>query len=163
MDAFLHGLVMNGGWHSYSVIVRRSVLLWSRHSSGDLGTNKHPPHNFVRNTNALLAAQIQDDYLDAFGDPEVIGKIGTDVEDNKCSWLVVQALERASPEQRAVIEVPVACDSAICSAGNGSSRAWIVANSIWEFERGSVHGGRAGLHISLDETITVSCLAASRP
>ena len=48
--------------------------------------------------------QIQDDYLDCFGEPEVIGKIGTDIEDNKCSWLVVQALQRASQEQHAVIE-----------------------------------------------------------
>lgn len=48
--------------------------------------------------------QIQDDYLDCFGDPETIGKIGTDIEDNKCSWLVVQALDRATAEQRAVIE-----------------------------------------------------------
>ncbi|PZR65874.1 MAG: hypothetical protein DI537_50880, partial [Stutzerimonas stutzeri] len=43
--------------------------------------------------------QVQDDVLDAFGDPEAIGKIGTDIQDNKCSWLVVQALARATPEQ----------------------------------------------------------------
>jgi farnesyl diphosphate synthase len=48
--------------------------------------------------------QIQDDVLDAFGDPAVIGKVGTDIEDNKCSWLVVQALARASAAQRGVIE-----------------------------------------------------------
>ncbi|RKP24116.1 farnesyl pyrophosphate synthase [Syncephalis pseudoplumigaleata] len=47
--------------------------------------------------------QVQDDYLDCFGDPEVIGKIGTDIEDNKCSWLIVQALDRASAEQRQVL------------------------------------------------------------
>jgi farnesyl diphosphate synthase len=35
---------------------------------------------------------------------QVIGKIGTDIEDSKCSWLVVNALERASEEQRAVIK-----------------------------------------------------------
>ncbi|KAL8790910.1 MAG: hypothetical protein Q9213_000335 [Squamulea squamosa] len=48
--------------------------------------------------------QIQDDYLDAFGAPEVIGKIGTDIQDNKCSWVINQALERASPEQRKVLD-----------------------------------------------------------
>ncbi|KAI9676445.1 MAG: Farnesyl pyrophosphate synthetase [Caeruleum heppii] len=44
--------------------------------------------------------QIQDDYLDNFGAPETIGKIGTDIQDNKCSWLINQALARASPAQR---------------------------------------------------------------
>lgn len=48
--------------------------------------------------------QIQDDFLDCFGDPEVTGKVGTDIEDNKCSWLVVQALTRASPAQRRLLE-----------------------------------------------------------
>ena len=48
--------------------------------------------------------QIQDDYLDCFGDPEVIGKVGTDIQDNKCSWLVVQALDKVSPDQRKVLE-----------------------------------------------------------
>ncbi|KAJ1724382.1 Farnesyl pyrophosphate synthetase [Coemansia erecta] len=47
--------------------------------------------------------QVQDDYLDCYGEPEVIGKVGTDIEDNKCSWLVVQALDRVSAEQRQVL------------------------------------------------------------
>lgn len=48
--------------------------------------------------------QVQDDYLDCYGSPEVIGKIGTDIQDNKCSWLVVQALQKATPEQRKILE-----------------------------------------------------------
>ena len=48
--------------------------------------------------------QVQDDYLDNFADPETLGKIGTDIMDNKCSWLVNQALKIATPEQRKVLE-----------------------------------------------------------
>lgn len=48
--------------------------------------------------------QVQDDYLDNFGLPEHIGKIGTDIKDNKCSWLVNKAIELATPEQRTILE-----------------------------------------------------------
>ncbi|CAK4030958.1 Farnesyl pyrophosphate synthase [Lecanosticta acicola] len=48
--------------------------------------------------------QVQDDYLDNFADPAVLGKIGTDIQDNKCSWLINQALKIATPEQRKVLE-----------------------------------------------------------
>lgn len=48
--------------------------------------------------------QIQDDYLDCYGAPELIGKIGTDIMDNKCSWLINQALDKANPEQRKVLD-----------------------------------------------------------
>ncbi|KAK8173290.1 ERG20 farnesyl diphosphate synthase [Phyllosticta citrichinensis] len=48
--------------------------------------------------------QVQDDYLDNFADPQTLGKIGTDIQDNKCSWLVNQALNICTPEQRKVLE-----------------------------------------------------------
>lgn len=43
--------------------------------------------------------------MDCFGDPAVTGKIGTDIEDGKCSWLAVVALQRCSKEQRTLMEV----------------------------------------------------------
>ena len=48
--------------------------------------------------------QIQDDYLDCYADPEVLGKIGTDILDNKCSWVVNTALQHASTAQRKVLD-----------------------------------------------------------
>ena len=48
--------------------------------------------------------QIQDDFLDYAGTPEQIGKVGTDIVDNKCSWCVNVALGVVTPEQRAVLD-----------------------------------------------------------
>lgn len=45
--------------------------------------------------------------MDCYGDPEVIGKIGTDIQENKCSWLVIQALKKATESQRQILEVHV--------------------------------------------------------
>ena len=66
------------------------------------------PNNLAQAKQILIPLgeyfQVQDDFLDAFGTPEMIGKIGTDIQDNKCSWLVNQALERATEEQKKVLE-----------------------------------------------------------
>ncbi|KAI0561184.1 Isoprenoid synthase [Gracilaria domingensis] len=59
--------------------------------------------------------QAQDDFLDAFGDPSVTGKIGTDIEDNTCTWLVVRALERCSEEDRLVLEQNYGKKDTTCS------------------------------------------------
>jgi farnesyl diphosphate synthase len=48
--------------------------------------------------------QIQDDFLDYSGTPEQIGKIGTDILDNKCSWCINTALSVATPEQRKTLD-----------------------------------------------------------
>nr|AEP25623.1 FPP synthase-like geranyl pyrophosphate synthase [Ganoderma lucidum]AEP25624.1 FPP synthase-like geranyl pyrophosphate synthase [Ganoderma lucidum] len=48
--------------------------------------------------------QVQDDFLDFAAPPEVLGKIGTDIIDNKCSWCVNTALALASPAQRRVLD-----------------------------------------------------------
>lgn len=48
--------------------------------------------------------QVQDDFLDVFGDEKLTGKKGTDIEDNKCTWLIVTALMKASQGQRKVLE-----------------------------------------------------------
>ena len=58
--------------------------------------------------------QVQDDYLDCYGTPEQIGKIGTDIQDAKCGWLVVQALDRVNAKQRKTLEQNYGKNDASC-------------------------------------------------
>ena len=49
-------------------------------------------------------SQVQDDFLDYSSTPGQIGKIGSDIVDNKYSWCINKALSLANAEQRAVLE-----------------------------------------------------------
>ena len=52
-----------------------------------------------------LAFQLQDDYLDVYGDPATFGKaIGGDILCNKKTFMLINALNRASDEQRKVLQ-----------------------------------------------------------
>ena len=62
-----------------------------------------------------LAFQITDDWLDTYGDPAVFGKaIGGDIVNNKQSWLMTRAFEKADEQIRgqllAAMEMPVGTD-----------------------------------------------------
>jgi geranylgeranyl diphosphate synthase type II len=51
--------------------------------------------------NLGIAFQLQDDYLDAFGDPETFGKqVGGDIIENKKTYLYLKALEHADAAQK---------------------------------------------------------------
>ena len=60
--------------------------------------------------------QIQDDYLDCFAPPEKLGKIGTDILDNKNSWVVNIALQNVTPEQRRILDENYGRKDGACEA-----------------------------------------------
>ena len=59
-----------------------------------------------------LAFQIADDWLDTYGDPAVFGKaIGGDIVNNKKSWLLTRALEKAGTERLSdALAMPISTD-----------------------------------------------------
>ena len=61
--------------------------------------NRQNIYEFGRNLG--IAFQVQDDYLDAFGDPEKFGKdVGGDIRHNKKTILLLHALETANASQK---------------------------------------------------------------
>ena len=55
--------------------------------------------------NLGLAFQIADDWLDTYGDPAIFGKaIGGDIVNNKKSWLMTRAFEKAGEQREALLE-----------------------------------------------------------
>lgn len=57
-----------------------------------------------------LAFQLQDDFLDVYGDPKVFGKnIGGDILCNKKTFMLITALSMADEEQKAELEQWISC------------------------------------------------------
>src|ERR1044072_8386061 len=81
-----------------SVLLAASLQLGAIIGGGSEGNQSHL-YNFGRNIG--IAFQIQDDYLDAFGDPEKFGKKqGGDILANKKTFLLLKALELCNPAQQ---------------------------------------------------------------
>ena len=94
----------------YSQIVQYKTSYYSFYLPVQLGmvlANIKDPELFRQARTILLLMghlfQVQDDYLDCYGDPSVTGKIGTDIQDGKCSWLIVVAMQRANESQKALL------------------------------------------------------------
>lgn len=47
--------------------------------------------------------QLQNDFLDCFGSSSLTGKYGSDIEEGKCTWLIITALHRANNAQRRIL------------------------------------------------------------
>ena len=55
-----------------------------------------------------LAFQLQDDYLDVYGDPSVFGKnIGGDITSNKKTFMLINALLRAEGQDKAELDLDI--------------------------------------------------------
>ncbi|XP_068108702.1 farnesyl pyrophosphate synthase-like isoform X2 [Hyperolius riggenbachi] len=70
------------------------------------GIDDEEAHQNAKTILVEMAVFLQnwDDYRDCYGDPAAMGEMGNDIEESKCSWLVVEALKRVTPEQRMLLE-----------------------------------------------------------
>ena len=89
----------------HMITLKTSVLLAASLQMGALlgGSGEgNQEHLYAFGKNLGIAFQLQDDYLDAFGEPEKFGKQpGGDILANKKTFLVIKALEVADAAQKA--------------------------------------------------------------
>ena len=68
-------------------------------------SGKNAEHLYNFGIHAGIGFQIQDDFLDAFGDPEKVGKqVGGDILSNKKTYLIIKALDLANDGKREELE-----------------------------------------------------------
>jgi geranylgeranyl diphosphate synthase type II len=97
LDEYLHMIELKT-----SVLLAASLKLGAI-LGGATQRNQELLYNFGRNLG--IAFQIQDDYLDAFGDSQKIGKqAGGDIKSNKKTFLLIHALETCSESHKKEIK-----------------------------------------------------------
>ena len=104
MDEYIH-----------MITLKTSVLLAASLQMGAIigGAGEHNcSHLYEFGKKLGIAFQIQDDYLDAFGDAAVFGKdAGGDIKQNKKTFLLIRALETANPDQLKTLNALLASDA----------------------------------------------------
>ncbi len=88
----------------HMITLKTSVLLAASLKIGSViggASEGNRIHLYEFGKNLGIAFQVQDDYLDAFGDPGKFGKdVGGDIRQNKKTFLMLHALEVCSNEHR---------------------------------------------------------------
>lgn len=88
----------------HMISLKTSVLLAASLEMGAIiggASEGNCKHLYEFGKNLGIAFQVQDDYLDAFGDPEKFGKdVGGDIRQNKKTFLMLHALEVANTDQK---------------------------------------------------------------
>jgi len=88
----------------HMIALKTSVLLAGALRMGAVlggASRRNADHLYEFGKNLGIAFQVQDDYLDAFGDPEKFGKqVGGDILANKKTFLWIYAMEMANPAQQ---------------------------------------------------------------
>ncbi|KJH44817.1 hypothetical protein DICVIV_09136 [Dictyocaulus viviparus] len=97
MDAFT--------WDRYEQLVEMKTSHYTFFQPMEMAllvSDRMDSHNVVRRVAYQIGFlfQSQDDFLDIFGDPQLTGKSGSDIQEGKCTWVSVRAAEklRGKPE-----------------------------------------------------------------
>jgi len=89
------------------ITLKTSVLVAASLQMGGIiggACSEDQEHLYAFGKHVGIAFQVQDDYLDCFGDPGKFGKqLGGDIITNKKTFLLLKAYEFASPVQRACL------------------------------------------------------------
>lgn len=112
--------------------LKTSVLLACAVKIGALlaGAPEEDVENLYKFGEAMgLAFQLQDDYLDVYGDPKVFGKeIGGDIASNKKTYMLINALQKAEGEDKAELQGWI--DKADCNRADKVAAVTALYNKL---------------------------------